>query len=424
MTRDSEGGGSMEDKHKTKPISYAYEKSVPTLANMRSEEGYITVDFLAEIVPKIHAVEVAKKSLENNMNLETYDELTESEIKELQNVVNDGEDAKRRLVLAALPLIKDIVGNEFKKRDERGTNISYDDMLAEGVVGLLKGIKGYKTEASSTSATNYLGQWIITEIKRGTERYDHAFSVPYETSDRNKKIRAIRARLQGELNREPSDEEIVEAWDDRSWRGGQMLGPKASTKEKTGFGKNKTKRNSITVKHVQEERQFSPRTGQIVSRDMTYDSSGDRDNTAISDIFHETSVTNEEATHNENEVDEKIKSDALSSLFFKTKVESGMQDQQFDIVARRFGLNPYNEVHTLKQISQATSLTQSKVSSVITAFQKVMVTPNGVFHKLVSELNEDELEALNLGWVSQSLGEYVANKEKKTPTILKAEKLI
>lgn len=170
MTRDSEGGGSMEDKHKTKPISYAYEKSVPTLANMRSEEGYITVDFLAEIVPKIHAVEVAKKSLENNMNLETYDELTESEIKELQNVVNDGEDAKRRLVLAALPLIKDIVGNEFKKRDERGTNISYDDMLAEGVVGLLKGIKGYKTEASSTSATNYLGQWIITEIKRGTER--------------------------------------------------------------------------------------------------------------------------------------------------------------------------------------------------------------------------------------------------------------
>ncbi len=424
MTEGNEGGENMKDEDKKKVESYQIEKTVPTLANMRSEEGYITVDFLAEIVPKIHAVEAAQKSLENDMNLETFEELSKEERKELNKIVDEGEDAKRRLVLAALPLIKDIVGNEFKKREDRGANISYDDMLAEGVVGLLKGIKGYKVEASVNSATNYLGQWIITEIKRGTERYDHAFSVPYETADRNKKIRAIRSRLQGELNREPSDEEIVEAWDDRSWRGGQMLGPKASTKEKTGFGQNKTKRNSITVKHVQEERQFSSRTGQIVSRDMTYDGSGDRDNATISEIFQETSITNEEETHNENEVDEKIKSDALSALFFKTKEEAGIQDQQFDIIARRFGLSPYYEVHTLKQISQATSLTQSKVSSVITAFQKVMVTPNGVFHKLVSELNEDELEALNLGWVSQSLGEYVINKEKKTPSILRSQKLI
>ena len=397
-------------------------QSIPSLMNMRSDESYVTRELLSELIPLIKEADLAKFALRENMNSDGSSLIREDRDR-YEDVVRSGEEAKRRLVSAALPLIKNIVGSEFKKRENRGSNVQYEDMLSEGMVGFLKGIRGYDPTVSSTSATNYIGQWVITEIRRGTEREDHSFSIPYETSERIKRIKAIRSRLRDQLDREPTDKEIVEAWDDRTWRGGKMLGPKASTKEELGFGQNKTKRNSITVKHVQEEREHASRTGAVISRDMIYSSDGSSDAAAVSERFQETSVTGDEAFSSVNEVDERAKSDALTALFYQFKEEAGVKDRQFDVIARRFGLEPYGDVSTLKQIAHDTGLSQNKVSSILSAFQKVMVTPNGAFHRIVSSLNEDELEALNLGWVSSSLGKYVGGVKVKTPNVLKTDDL-
>ena len=160
-----------------------------------------------ELAKNMEAGAVAKekiailKSREENATEEELAEIKE-EIKNLQNDVDAGDEAKKRLAEANLRLVVSIAKRYV------GRGMLFLDLIQEGNLGLIKAVekfdyrKGYKF---STYAT----WWIRQAITRAIADQARTIRIPVHMVETiNKLIRVSRQLLQ-ELGREPSPEEIA-----------------------------------------------------------------------------------------------------------------------------------------------------------------------------------------------------------------------
>lgn len=372
----------------------------------------LTLELLAEKVP------IVKEGHEALNELKTLEKpsITSSPMEErvayneLLKKKRRGSQAQDELITSALPLIKSLASKEYNRRKAWASRIAYDDILQEAIAGFIRGLLSYKPTNTQNSATNYLGQWIVTTIRRKLESMEHDFSIPYELVERNRRIVAVKSRLTTEMQREPSDAELLAALNDTSQQPVNKWGRRetATTEEPA------EKKSKFTQDHLDMSKQLNPKLYSMKSNDVT---ESDDDNQ-----LYERSSTTLSASEptNVDEIDERSLTESKYNFFMSAFVAMKVGSQQKDIILRFWGLRPYNEPQSYKEIAESTGLQLRFVKNVLMALSTYMPTPGGVFHYQLLRLDETLVVDLELEWLLTRLGEWPAGlrEPKQAPNAL------
>lgn len=129
--------------------------------------------------------------------------LTADEEKELAYRIGDGDNAARdRMVRANLRLVVNIA------RAYAGKGLPLQDLIEEGNLGLLRAVEGFDPTMGTRFST-YASYWIKQSIKRALVNSAKTIRIPAYMVELLSKWRRATAKLQDELNRTPTAEEVA-----------------------------------------------------------------------------------------------------------------------------------------------------------------------------------------------------------------------
>lgn len=129
--------------------------------------------------------------------------LNAEEEKLLAYRIEDGDsEARDRMVRANLRLVVNIA------RSYTGKGLSLQDLIEEGNLGLLRAVEGFDPSMNTRFST-YASYWIKQSIKRALVNTAKTIRIPAYMVELLAKWRRATAKLQEELGRAPTKEEIA-----------------------------------------------------------------------------------------------------------------------------------------------------------------------------------------------------------------------
>jgi RNA polymerase primary sigma factor len=129
--------------------------------------------------------------------------LSAGEEKELSYQISAGsKEARDRMVRANLRLVVNIA------RAYSGKGLQLQDLIEEGNLGLLRAVEGFDPEMNTRFST-YASYWIKQSIKRALVNSAKTIRIPAYMVELLSKWRRATAKLQDELNRTPTPEEVA-----------------------------------------------------------------------------------------------------------------------------------------------------------------------------------------------------------------------
>lgn len=150
--------------------------------------------------------------------IRSYPRLTPEEERELAMACKAGdEEAVRQMVSANLRLVVCVA----KEYADRGVPLL--DLIQEGSIGLLIAAKNFDYTLEYRFST-YATKWIRQRILRYIVNHAGLIRVPEHTAERVRKILYIRGKLQQELQRVPTPQELAEAAEVAVERVTELLG--------------------------------------------------------------------------------------------------------------------------------------------------------------------------------------------------------
>ena len=159
----------------------------------------LTLEEEIDLARRIESGEAAKKRLD-----EEEASLGERDARSLRRVVEDGELARKHLIEANLRLVVSIA----KKYNGRG--MSFLDLIQEGNQGLIRAVEKFEYRRRYKFST-YATWWIRQAINRAIADQSRTIRIPVHMVETINKLTRASRRLQQELSREPSFEEIADA---------------------------------------------------------------------------------------------------------------------------------------------------------------------------------------------------------------------
>src|SRR5438067_4570010 len=131
--------------------------------------------------------------------------LSASQEKELAYRIEDGDgEARDRMVRANLRLVVNIA------RSYTGKGLGLQDLIEEGNLGLLRAVEGFDP-GMNTRFSTYASYWIKQSIKRALVNTAKTIRIPAYMVELLAKWRRANAKLQAELGRTPTQEEIAKS---------------------------------------------------------------------------------------------------------------------------------------------------------------------------------------------------------------------
>lgn len=130
--------------------------------------------------------------------------LTPQEEIELAARIKKGDKrAREQMIKANLRLVVKIA------RDYEGIGLPLLDLISEGNIGLMKAVERFDP-AKGGKLSTYGSWWIKQSIKRALANQSKTIRLPVHLVDKISKMRRTAMRLQEELGREPTDEELAD----------------------------------------------------------------------------------------------------------------------------------------------------------------------------------------------------------------------
>ncbi len=131
--------------------------------------------------------------------------LTREEEQRLAELKDQGdESAKRQLIESNLRLVIAITRNA----SYQDQGLSRLDLIQEGNLGLIRAVEKFDYRKGFKFST-YATWWIRQAITRALAEKSQTIRFPVHVVERERQVHKAAQRLQGELNREPTDEEIA-----------------------------------------------------------------------------------------------------------------------------------------------------------------------------------------------------------------------
>jgi RNA polymerase primary sigma factor len=130
--------------------------------------------------------------------------LTHQEEIDLSKRAKKGDEAARnRLIEKNLRLVVSIA------KKSRGRGLSFEDLIQEGNIGLMKAVGKFDSERGFRFAT-YATWWIRQSIQRAVADKGRTIRIPAHISEKMRKMARTYNELSIELARAPSDEAVAE----------------------------------------------------------------------------------------------------------------------------------------------------------------------------------------------------------------------
>src|ERR671911_322686 len=130
--------------------------------------------------------------------------LTHQEEIDLSKRAKKGDEAARnRLIEKNLRLVVSIA------KKSRGRGLSFEDLIQEGNIGLMKAVGKFDSDRGFRFAT-YATWWIRQSIQRAVADKGRTIRIPAHIGEKMRKMTGTYNELWAELARAPSDEAVAE----------------------------------------------------------------------------------------------------------------------------------------------------------------------------------------------------------------------
>ena len=139
----------------------------------------------------------------------------EEEIDLAAKIKKGDKKAREHMIKANLRLVVKIA------HDYEGFGLPLLDLISEGNIGLMKAVERFDP-AKGGKLSTYGSWWIKQSIKRALANQSKTIRLPVHLVDKISKMRRVAMKLQEELGREPSDDELGEELGISPSRVGQM----------------------------------------------------------------------------------------------------------------------------------------------------------------------------------------------------------
>src|SRR6202050_897782 len=126
----------------------------------------------------------------------------DEEIQLAARIKKGDKKAREHMIKANLRLVVKIA------RDYEGIGLPLLDLISEGNIGLMKAVERFDPKKGGKLST-YGSWWIKQSIKRALANQSKTIRLPVHLVDKISRMRRMAMKLQEELGREPTDEELA-----------------------------------------------------------------------------------------------------------------------------------------------------------------------------------------------------------------------